>query len=45
MRSKEVLENEAKAKLPEVPINIHRSKANEETEKHMMESNRIMVEG
>ena len=40
-----VLENEAKAKLPEVPINIHRSKANQETEKHMMESNRIMVEG
>jgi division protein CdvB (Snf7/Vps24/ESCRT-III family) len=40
-----VLENEAKAKLPEVPTNIHRSKANEETSKHLIESNRIMVEG
>lgn len=40
-----VLENEAKSKLPEVPVNIHRSKVNEETDKHMMESNRIMVEG
>jgi len=40
-----VLENEAKAKLPEVPTNIHRSKANEETSKHLIESKRIMVEG
>jgi division protein CdvB (Snf7/Vps24/ESCRT-III family) len=40
-----VLENEAKAKLPEVPTNIHRAKANEETSKHLIESNRIMVEG
>ena len=40
-----VLENEAKAKLPEVPTNVHRSKANEETSKHLIENNKIMVEG
>jgi division protein CdvB (Snf7/Vps24/ESCRT-III family) len=40
-----VLENEAKAKLPEVPNSIHAIKIKQETDEHVMDDNRIMVEG
>jgi division protein CdvB (Snf7/Vps24/ESCRT-III family) len=40
-----ILENEAKAKLPEVPNSIHAIKINQETDEHVIEDNRIMVEG
>jgi hypothetical protein len=40
-----ILENEAKAKLPEVPNSIHANKIKKETDEHVIEDNRIMVEG
>ena len=40
-----ILENEAKAKLPEVPNSIHAIKIKQETDEHVIEDNRIMVEG
>jgi len=40
-----ILENEAKAKLPEVPNSIHAIKIKQETDEHVLEDNRIMVEG
>jgi division protein CdvB (Snf7/Vps24/ESCRT-III family) len=40
-----ILENEAKAKLPEVPNSIHAIKIKQETHEHVVEDNRIMVEG
>jgi division protein CdvB (Snf7/Vps24/ESCRT-III family) len=40
-----ILENEAKAKLPEVPNSIHAIKMKQETDEHVVEDNRIMVEG
>lgn len=40
-----ILENEAKAKLPEVPNSIHAIKIKQETDEHVMDDNRIMVEG
>lgn len=40
-----ILENEAKAKLPEVPNSIHANKIKQETDEHVIEDNRIMVEG
>src|SRR5918912_563784 len=39
-----ILENEAKAKLPEVPTTIYGAKINEDREEHIID-NRIMVEG
>ncbi len=39
-----ILEDEAKAKLPEVPTAIYGAKINEEREEHIID-NRIMVEG
>jgi division protein CdvB (Snf7/Vps24/ESCRT-III family) len=40
----EILEDEAKAKLPEVPTTIYGAKINEDREEHIID-NRIMVEG
>ncbi|MGA8913074.1 MAG: Snf7 family protein [Nitrososphaeraceae archaeon] len=40
-----ILENEAKAKLPEIPNSIHANKIKQETDEHVIEDNRIMVEG
>jgi division protein CdvB (Snf7/Vps24/ESCRT-III family) len=40
-----MLEDEAKAKLPEVPTTIHSVKMNRETEEQVMDDNRVMVEG
>lgn len=40
-----ILENEAKAKLPEVPNSIHANKIKQETDEHVIEDNRIMLEG
>jgi len=40
-----ILENEAKAKLPEVPNSIHAIKIKRETDERVIEDNRIMVEG
>ncbi|HEY6164574.1 MAG TPA: Snf7 family protein [Nitrososphaeraceae archaeon] len=40
-----ILENEAKAKLPEVPNSIHAIKIKQETDERVIEDNRIMVEG
>ena len=40
-----ILEDEAKAKLPEVPTTIHSVKMNRETEEQVMDDNRVMVEG
>ena len=40
-----ILENEAKSKLPEVPNSIHAIKIKQETDEHVMDDNRIMVEG
>jgi division protein CdvB (Snf7/Vps24/ESCRT-III family) len=40
-----ILENEAKAKLPEVPNSIHAVKIKQETDEHVIEDNQIMVEG
>lgn len=40
-----ILENEAKVKLPEVPNSIHAVKIKQETDEHVIEDNRIMVEG
>ncbi|MGB6626837.1 MAG: Snf7 family protein [Nitrososphaeraceae archaeon] len=40
-----ILESEAKAKLPEVPNSIHANKIKQETDEHVIEDNRIMVEG
>ena len=40
-----ILENEAKSKLPEVPNSIHANKIKQETDEHVIEDNRIMVEG
>jgi len=40
-----ILENEAKAKLPEVPNSIHAIKIKQETDEHVKDDNRIMVEG
>jgi division protein CdvB (Snf7/Vps24/ESCRT-III family) len=40
-----ILENEAKAKLPEVPNSIHANKIKKATDEHVIEDNRIMVEG
>ena len=40
-----ILENEATAKLPEVPNSIHANKIKQETDEHVIEDNRIMVEG
>ena len=40
-----ILENEAKAKLPEVPNSIHTIKIKQQTDEHVIEDNRIMVEG
>ena len=39
-----ILEDEAKAKLPEVPTTIYGAKINEDREEHIID-NRIMVEG
>jgi division protein CdvB (Snf7/Vps24/ESCRT-III family) len=39
-----ILEDEAKAKLPEVPATIYEAKMNKDTEEHIID-NRIMVEG
>ncbi|HJT48057.1 MAG TPA: Snf7 family protein [Nitrososphaeraceae archaeon] len=39
-----ILEDEAKAKLPEVPITIYGTKVNKDTEEHIID-NRIMIEG
>jgi division protein CdvB (Snf7/Vps24/ESCRT-III family) len=38
-----ILENEAKAKLPEVPNSIHTIKIKQQTDEHVIEDNRIMV--
>ncbi|HEY6883359.1 MAG TPA: hypothetical protein VI278_04895 [Nitrososphaeraceae archaeon] len=40
-----ILENEAKAKLPEVPNSIHDVKMKQGTDEHVIEDNQIMVEG
>lgn len=40
-----ILENETKVKLPEVPNSIHAVKIKQETDEHVIEDNRIMVEG
>jgi division protein CdvB (Snf7/Vps24/ESCRT-III family) len=40
-----ILENEAKVKLPEVPNSVHAVKIKQETDEHVIEDNRIMVEG
>jgi division protein CdvB (Snf7/Vps24/ESCRT-III family) len=40
-----LLEDEAKAKLPEVPTTIHSVKMNRETEEQVMDDNRVMIEG
>ncbi|MBV9179298.1 MAG: hypothetical protein JO327_09380 [Nitrososphaeraceae archaeon] len=40
-----ILENEAKAKLPEVPNSIHDVKMKQVTDQHMIEDNQIMIEG
>ena len=40
-----MLEDEAKAKLPEVPTTIHNVKTNLDTEEQVMDDNRVMVEG
>jgi division protein CdvB (Snf7/Vps24/ESCRT-III family) len=40
-----MLEDEAKAKLPEVPTTIHNVRMNPETEEQVMDDNRVMVEG
>ena len=40
----EILEDEAKVKLPEVPTTIYGAKINEDREEHIID-NRIMVEG
>jgi division protein CdvB (Snf7/Vps24/ESCRT-III family) len=40
-----MLEDEAKAKLPEVPTTIHNVKTNLNTEEQVMDENRVMVEG
>jgi division protein CdvB (Snf7/Vps24/ESCRT-III family) len=40
-----ILEDEANAKLPEVPTTIHSVKMNRETEEQVMDDNRVMVEG
>jgi division protein CdvB (Snf7/Vps24/ESCRT-III family) len=40
-----MLENEAKAKLPEVPNSFHAVKTKQETDKRIIETNRLMVEG
>jgi division protein CdvB (Snf7/Vps24/ESCRT-III family) len=39
-----ILEDEAKAKLPEVPTTIYEAKMNKDTEEHVID-NRIMIEG
>jgi hypothetical protein len=39
-----ILEDEAKAKLPEVPTTIYEAKTNKDSEDHIID-NRIMVEG
>jgi|SRR5215217_1591807 division protein CdvB (Snf7/Vps24/ESCRT-III family) len=39
-----ILEDEAKAKLPEVPTTIYGTKINKDTEEHIID-NRIMIEG
>jgi division protein CdvB (Snf7/Vps24/ESCRT-III family) len=40
-----ILENEAKAKLPEVPNSIHDVKMKQGTDEHVIEDNQIMIEG
>jgi division protein CdvB (Snf7/Vps24/ESCRT-III family) len=40
-----ILENEAKAKLPEVPNSIHDVKTKQGTDEHVIEDNQIMIEG
>jgi division protein CdvB (Snf7/Vps24/ESCRT-III family) len=40
-----ILENEAKAKLPEVPNSIHVVKMKQGTDEHVIEDNQIMIEG
>jgi division protein CdvB (Snf7/Vps24/ESCRT-III family) len=40
-----ILENEAKAKLPEIPNSIHDVKMKQGTDEHVIEDNQIMVEG
>ena len=40
-----ILENEAKAKLPEVPNSIHDAKTKQVTDQHVIEDNQIMIEG
>lgn len=40
-----ILENEAKAKLPEVPNSIHDVKMKQGTDEHAIEDNQIMIEG
>jgi division protein CdvB (Snf7/Vps24/ESCRT-III family) len=39
------LEDEAKAKLPEIPTTIHNVKMNLDTEEQIMDDDRVMVEG
>jgi division protein CdvB (Snf7/Vps24/ESCRT-III family) len=40
-----ILENEAKAKLPEVPNSIHDAKMKQGTDEHLIGDNQIMIEG
>ncbi|HET7283455.1 MAG TPA: hypothetical protein VFJ51_03400 [Nitrososphaeraceae archaeon] len=40
-----ILENEAKAKLPEIPNSIHDVKMKQGTDEHVLEDNQIMIEG
>jgi division protein CdvB (Snf7/Vps24/ESCRT-III family) len=40
-----ILENEAKAKLPEIPNSIHDVKMKQGTDEHVIEDNQIMIEG
>jgi division protein CdvB (Snf7/Vps24/ESCRT-III family) len=40
-----ILENEAKAKLPEVPNSIHDAKMKQGTDEHVIKDNQIMIEG
>ena len=40
-----ILENEAKAKLPEIPNSIHDVKMKQGTDQHVIEDNQIMIEG